>query len=377
MNYAIILAAGSSQRYGKNKLIERVNGMPIWQRSVQLFLEHKLIDQVIVVCGEGIFVNDPSIISVNGGPTRLDSLKSGLKKIKKLSAQDIVVVHNAANPLATKKEVSRVIRLAQKFGAAGVGDWVKDTLKQVNNHKQITKTLDRKNIAAMQTPQALRGDICEKGLQTIEEQKLHKQITDELCIAEYAGIKAQLIKKSPLNIKITTEDDFRYIKYLLNDIPQEFLAGVGEDSHQFDTAQKGLSLGGICFDEYPKFQANSDGDVILHALINAISSALGMGSLSTFADQMCQQGVTDSKRYLEVILEKMHDRHFLINNISVSLECSQPKIEPILPQIKQSLSDLTDVSKDKIGITATSGEKMNEYGNGKGIKCTVIVSLVR
>jgi 2-C-methyl-D-erythritol 2,4-cyclodiphosphate synthase len=155
----------------------------------------------------------------------------------------------------------------------------------------------------------------------------------------------------------------------------KFRVGFGQDSHRF-AENKGLFLGGAYFDEEKSLQANSDGDVILHALYNAISSALSEGSLGLVADLMCAQGEKKSAAYLEVVLQKMRSQGFTINNLAVSLETSAVKIDPKAQQIKQSLARILEIDFDQIGITATSGEALSDCGRGEGIACNVIVLLV-
>ncbi|MBU2524892.1 2-C-methyl-D-erythritol 2,4-cyclodiphosphate synthase [Patescibacteria group bacterium] len=377
MNYAILLASGKSNRFsGTNKLLQKINGKPIWQISLDLVFSHKLIDQVIMVCSDEIkseIKDAKGVQIVLGGDSRYKSLINGLNLIKKnLKNDDIVVIHNAANPLATKKEISRVIRGAMKAGASAVGRRVIDTIKLVGQNKKIQKTLNRENLFAMQTPQAIKSEILLEGIQNIKFEP-----TDDLIIAENIGIKPILVIKSANNFKITTDQDLILARYLAKDMPQDFICGVGEDSHKFSKSEKGLTLAGITFPEYSKLQANSDGDVILHSIINAISSSMGGGSISLIADEMCQEGITDSAKYLEKVLNLVDKRYFSINNISISLECSEPKIEPIIPKLKSSLSKLTDIPEKRIGITATSGEELSSFGRGEGIKCMAMVSLIK
>ena len=152
--------------------------------------------------------------------------------------------------------------------------------------------------------------------------------------------------------------------------------GLGQDSHIFEEGNgKKLVLGGAEI-EGVGMKANSDGDVILHALCNALGSAIGIGSVSTYADKMClEDGVTDSKEYIKVPLRMIDEKGFRIENISLSLECKTPKIESIREKIVESLSNILAIDKTRIGVTATSGENMTEAGKGKGIQCFVVVLL--
>lgn len=143
--------------------------------------------------------------------------------------------------------------------------------------------------------------------------------------------------------------------------------GIGQDSHRFDNST-GLVFGGVKFDNYPKLKGNSDADVVLHSLCNALSSAIGGESLSTWADDMCQQGVTDSREYLKHIFNLVSP-NFTINNISISVEAQIPRLTSDEKQlVKKSLADLLKINPDQIGITYTSGQDLTSFGKKEGIQ---------
>lgn len=145
--------------------------------------------------------------------------------------------------------------------------------------------------------------------------------------------------------------------------------GIGQDSHKFDfeDKHKKLVLGGVIFEEYPPLKGNSDADVILHSLTNAISGITCTNVLGDIADKMCkEQKITDSKIYLRESLKYMNE--FKITHVSISIECKTPKITPKIPEIRESISRLLDIPVNCIGITATSGEELTEFGRGNGIQ---------
>jgi 2-C-methyl-D-erythritol 2,4-cyclodiphosphate synthase len=124
-------------------------------------------------------------------------------------------------------------------------------------------------------------------------------------------------------------------------------------------------------------KANSDGDVVIHALCNALGSAIGKGSLSVYADEMFKNGITDSKEYLKVILSQVKEAGYEVNNISISIEAQKPKIESNSDKMKTKLAKLVGIKKDSIGITATTGEGLTTFGRGEGIQVFVVVSLIK
>ncbi|MBQ6449740.1 2-C-methyl-D-erythritol 2,4-cyclodiphosphate synthase [bacterium] len=161
-------------------------------------------------------------------------------------------------------------------------------------------------------------------------------------------------------------------------IPQ-FLIGIGQDSHRLVAADQGevLTLAGVPFDCGLKLEANSDGDVIIHALYNAISTSLGGGSLGVVADKMCADGIVDSKKYLQAVLDLMSKRHYRLNNVSISVEALQPRLEKYFPYMKSSLAKICHLSPTQVGLSVTSGEGLTRFGKGEGMSVFVSVLLER
>lgn len=153
--------------------------------------------------------------------------------------------------------------------------------------------------------------------------------------------------------------------------------GIGQDSHRIIKTKgqiAGLKLAGIEINPKWHFSADSDGDVIIHSLCNALSSAIGQGSLDTWAGKINHQGITDSSQFLSVIAEKVI-KSFRIVNISISVEGKEPKIEKYTDQMKANLARLLKIKPDQIGITATTGQDLTSFGNGKGIQVISMVLL--
>ncbi|MBI2656417.1 2-C-methyl-D-erythritol 2,4-cyclodiphosphate synthase [Candidatus Woesearchaeota archaeon] len=162
-----------------------------------------------------------------------------------------------------------------------------------------------------------------------------------------------------------------------NNVNTTFRIGFGQDSHKFSqNKNKKLVLGGFTIPNEIGLEANSDGDVVLHALFNSISSAIGERSLGYYSDEMCKKGVTDSKEYLKVILNKLNQKNLKINNVSISIEAKKPKLEKYTDKIKDSISKILKLEKQNIGIAYTSGEGLTDFGKGKGMQCFVVVTVI-
>ncbi len=150
---------------------------------------------------------------------------------------------------------------------------------------------------------------------------------------------------------------------------------IGQDSHRFDFAntEKRLILGGVEFDGTPLL-GNSDADVVLHALTNAVSSITGVNILGEVADKICfEDGITDSRVYL---MEALKHFNGVISHVSLSIECSVPKISPKIPLMKKSIAGLLSINESAVGITATSGEGLTDFGKGLGIQCFCILTAI-
>ena len=145
--------------------------------------------------------------------------------------------------------------------------------------------------------------------------------------------------------------------------------GIGQDSNRFDFVdkEKKLVLGGVIFENHPPMKANSDGDVVLHSITNAISGVTGVNILGKIADEMClKMGITDSREYLKEALKYLGDSKIV--HLSISIECSTPKISPKISEMRSSIAKLLDIPEECIGITATTGEGLTAFGRGEGIQ---------
>jgi len=152
---------------------------------------------------------------------------------------------------------------------------------------------------------------------------------------------------------------------------------IGQDSHRFETdfTNKKCVIGGIEFLNMPALAGNSDADVVLHSITNAISGVTGVNILGEIADEMCKRGITDSKEYLKEALKYLGD--FNISHISISIECKRPKITPRISEIKNKIAELLSISQEDVGITATTGEGLTDFGRGLGIQAFAVITVVK
>lgn len=152
--------------------------------------------------------------------------------------------------------------------------------------------------------------------------------------------------------------------------------GIGLDSHRFveGESDRPFVLGGLVFDDAPALSGNSDADVILHAVADAISGVTGRTVIGAIADKMCKEGITDSKEYLKVALSDLGE--WQISHLSIALECLRPKIDPKVPVLRASLAGLLGIEVSDVCITATTGEGLSDYGRGLGIHATAVLTVI-
>lgn len=353
MTIAILLAAGKSQRAGRNKLWVDLDGAPLWTHAYQTLLSHPEITQIILVVPKGEefrflpLVDARKTQIVSGGETRMESFSRGLALIETLTESDIIIDHNAANPFVTAEEIAAVTMAAKRSGAAAVCHELVDTLVKVKEEKAskvLTAAADRSEHRLMQTPQAVRGDV-------LASASLGEHT--DLSTALFGHATVELIPAHPNNKKITLPQDIERL---------QMHACIGEDSHRFGSGGQ-LILGGLVLEDHPALEANSDGDVILHAIGRALAQACGE-NFSEQADPLLLSGITNSQDYLEPFLGRVK-----IYAVSLSIEGSRPRIDPISAALKENLAKQLGIAASQIRISAHTGEDLSPFGQGEGLRC--------
>lgn len=158
------------------------------------------------------------------------------------------------------------------------------------------------------------------------------------------------------------------------------VSSIGQDSHRFEgeseVTEKKLMLGGVAIDGAPPLAGNSDADVILHALTNAISGLSGVNILGPIADKLCKdEGIKDSKIYLKKALEYLIN--YKITHVSFTVECKRPKLVSYINKIKNNIAELLLLDSKSVGLTATTGEELTQFGCGEGIQVFAVLSAVK
>ena len=154
------------------------------------------------------------------------------------------------------------------------------------------------------------------------------------------------------------------------------ISSLGQDSHRFEEVSgKPLILGGVLFDDAPRgLLANSDGDVLLHALTNAVSGVTGRNILGAPADALCHAGITDSRAYLAEAMKDLQAMGGRVVHVSFSVEALTPKFAPKTEAVKRSVAALLGISPARVGLTATTGEGLTDCGKGLGISVLCLLT---
>lgn len=216
----IIVAAGKSTRMKEDKIFLELLNKPIAYYSIKPFEKHENIEEIILVTKLENKKQLESLIKeygfkkikkiVEGGETRQGSSYEGLKALDKTST---VLIHNIVNPLITKKEITDIIKATEKYGIAALGYPAKDTIKKVDTENFVTKTLKRKGLWQIQTPQGMKYEIA---IQAFEQAYRDGFVgTDDVSLAERIGYKVKLVECSRNNIKITYPEDLQFAEQIL------------------------------------------------------------------------------------------------------------------------------------------------------------------
>jgi 2-C-methyl-D-erythritol 2,4-cyclodiphosphate synthase len=156
---------------------------------------------------------------------------------------------------------------------------------------------------------------------------------------------------------------------------QIFRSGIGQDSHRFlpSDSSKPCIIGGVIFDGVPGLDADSDGDVVYHAICNAITSLSGVPILGGIAQDLCRKdGITDSEVYLERALQTLGNQKIV--HIALTIEGKRPHFEEKIEQMRRKIAHVLRVGFSQVGVTATSGDGLTDFGCGDGLQCLCILT---
>lgn len=363
---AIIAAGGTGSRaaFNKNKLFIELDGTPVISRTVSTFLSCDKIDDIIITANKNdvakmheLFKSYDNVRIVIGGNTRTESVKYGLLRCEN---SDYVLIHDGARPFVSKKIINDCIDAVIKYNSAICAVPSIDTVSLCEGGKIIT-TPPRETVYAIQTPQAFLYD---------EIFAAYNKITDET-FTDDASVYAKFIAPPRIflgdksNKKLTFKDDF---------ITER--VGVGIDTHAFGKKQNHITLGGVKIPSDSGLIAHSDGDVLVHAIMDALLSAAALPDIGHyFPDTDNAYKDADSILLLKRVCAILAEKNYKTGNVAAAIQAQKPKLMQYIPKMREIIANALNVSPDDIGISAGTNEGLGYVGEGKGITVTAYAKI--
>jgi len=376
----VVVAAGGGARFGGRspKQFLDLCGQMVLARSIRCLAGHPAIDGVVVVLHHSEIVSETGALVrgldgvvdvVAGGATRAESSLNGVRAARRAAH---VLVHDAARPAASRELVDRVVLATLEHGAAIPVLPVSDTIKEVSSSGTVLKTPDRDRLRAAQTPQGARTDWLLEAL----EASPASPATDEASALEAAGRTVHVVEGELENLKITTREDLAILRSRMGG-DDGMRIGSGYDVHRFGGEQP-LVLAGVAFKGETGLVGHSDADVILHAVMDALLGAAGLGDIGQqFPPTDPAYKGADSSRLTRTVLEMVSGAGFTVSNVDITVLAERPKIGPRLAEMKNSLAGLLNLDRSRVGLKATTLEGMGALGRSEGIGCQAVALLAR
>ena len=374
--YCVILAAGKGIRFKVrgNKLFYKLNNTPIVEFTLKKFTSVFSKDEIFIVVNKEISKQNSKLINlytnnklIIGGKTRFESLKNF---IISMNEECNILIHDAARPNTSTsliKKIKKEIELT-KYDAVIPFLEITDSLKNKKNNK--FKSVNRSDFIRTQTPQAIK--LNRSSLKLIIKTK--SEITDESELFDNKDKKIKYIKGEEDNIKITSRNDLLKFQSLLT---SKFLIGNAFDIHRL-TKGNSITLGGIKIKSKYKLLGHSDGDVVLHAIIDAMLGTLSKGDIGTYfpSSQINLKGIS-SIILLKKIIKILRYDSLIISNLDITIITEIVRLEKYKIKIEDSVSKLLNLDKKKINIKAKTTDGIGLIGKSKAISCLATMIVIK
>jgi len=353
----VLLSAGSASRFRKDTFIKKqwlyIDDTPLWLFVANRFREFGFND-IVVVCSKeekNYMQNfDEEIVFVDGGKERQLSIKNALSVVE----SEYVLVSDVARACVDNKMIDELMRAKEK------ADVIVPTLKVNDTVVYEDKTIDRERVRLIQTPQLSKTKILKKA---ISGEKLY---TDDSSAIKAGGGSVFFTKGNIFAKKITTFADLEEIKCLKPPKDASFV-GNGFDVHPF-CKNKDMYLCGVKIDYPLGFEAHSDGDVAIHALIDSLLGAIGAGDIGElFPDSEDEFKDIDSKVLLKRVVDFINMVGFEIENIDITIMAQKPKLIKYKQEMRKTLASILKLQVIRVNIKATTTEKLGFVGRGEGV----------
>ena len=371
----LIVAAGSGSRFGGVKQYERLAGKTVLRRSLEAFLGTPGLELVQIVIGtehhaqfveavRGLDILTP----VAGGDTRQHSVFHGLQALS-AHRPDIVLIHDAARPLVSPALVARVVAALEGGADAAIPLLpVADTLKTQSDGQW--KTVPRDGLLRAQTPQGFRFEP----ILAAHRKFAGRNLTDDMAIAEMAGLQIAPVSGEEGNLKITNQDDMAFAERLLSG-GAEFRTGMGYDAHRFVSGDH-VWLCGVKIAHDRMLEGHSDADAGLHALTDALLGAIGEADIGQhFSPSDPKWRGANSAQFLGHAMTLLRERGGALINADVTLICEAPKIGPHRESMRARVAEILRVDISRISVKATTTEGMGFTGRKEGLAAQAVVTV--
>ena len=355
---AVIVAAGKGRRMGFDKMLFKIDGVPVVEKSIQAFANNALCDSIVVVAGENIddikeiAAKYPKVKAVvAGGAERAESVANGLAETE---AGCLVAVHDGARPFVSDRIINDTIAAAYTSKAAIPCVAVKDTIKMCENDV-VEMSLQRSKLFITQTPLVFCCDTYKKLL----AENTDFTITDDAQLFEKAGIGVTVCKGEYENFKITTPDDIKKEKTMR--------IGHGYDVHKLVEGRK-LILGGVDIPYEKGLLGHSDADVLAHAISDALLGSMALGDIGKhFPDTDPRYKGADSLYLMACVKKLLDEKGAKIENVDATILCQKPKLAPHIVTMRENIARVLELSVDCVSVKATTEEGLGFTGSGEGI----------
>ena len=373
--FLILLAAGESKRLKstKPKPYINVNNKTLIEYNVDKFRRIKVIKKIVLTYNIEHkkmldSLNLKNVIKIVGGKTRSQSTFLALKRIKNLKCSK-VLIHDAARPNISSKLIYKVIRALKFYNAVIPAIKVRDSIK-LRNQMGSTHNINRKNLFLTQTPQGFQY----KKIFQLHKKNKDMNITDDAALFVNDKKKIHFIKGEEQNFKITNNQDLK----LFNNLKQKIVNyGIGFDIHRLVKKRK-LYLGGTKISYSMGLKGHSDGDTVLHALIDSLLGACKLKDIGTlFSDKNYKYKNIRSTKLLQKVVSLIKSKNYSINNIDINVIAQKPKIKKYVNKMIDVISKICEINPNQINIKGKTTEKLGIIGKEKAIAAEVIVSVIK
>ncbi|HTQ11346.1 MAG TPA: 2-C-methyl-D-erythritol 2,4-cyclodiphosphate synthase [Fimbriimonadaceae bacterium] len=365
---AAVLAAGRSERFGEDKLGVLLGGKGVWRWSFDALASHPRVDAVgLVVSAQKAHWDVPeAAFLIEGGSNRQESSRRAVEAAE----GDIVLLQDAARPFTSQSVITRVIEGVERCGAAAPAAAVPDTIRMRSGDGYAL--LDRTRLAAMQTPQGGRREVL------LEAHRRAGVVhTDEMGLVEAIGHPYEIVEGDPSNFKITTPADLARARAIVESV--EIRTGIGYDIHRFSSEPgRRLFLGGVEFAGHAGLDGHSDADVVIHAAVDALLGAAGLGDIGQhFPNTDPRWRAEPSATFLRHAAGLLADRGWSVSSLDITMIGESPKVMPRAGEIRAALSACLGIEADRVSFKATTNEGLGSIGRGEGIAAYAVATLRR